>query len=182
MQAGIRACMGLCAIMAVLAGCDGPPVGGPPAAPAEAASAPERPANTDPLPGADGWSSYDTPTGPSIVYRDQDAALMELSCIAEARILAVSGALGAASPSRPGETAAIAFAGKRFSGASEPARIPGHTVAIAVPLTADLVRAMRTSDTVRLMTGGAFIDTDPGGGGQLAVFARTCAVKAGLPQ
>jgi hypothetical protein len=177
----MRARIGICAILVVVAGCGGPPAGGAPAAPAEAAQGLDNVANTDPLPGADGWSSYAAATGPALVYRDQDAALMELSCIADAGLLGVSGALGGSPPpSRPGETAAIAFAGKRFSGAIEPAQIAGHSVAITVPLTADLVRAMRTADTARLIRGGAFIDTNPGGGAQLAGFARMCAVQAGL--
>lgn len=166
-------------VAGLVSGC-GAPGEAVPAAPAEAPTAPAQVPENAPLPGGDGWSSYDALTGPKLVYRDQDMALMQLACLADSKDLIVSGALGLTEVAGAGEPAAVAFAGDRFAGQTVIVESTGHTVALSVPITADLLSAIATSDTARLIKGESFMDTAPGGGAALAGFARACGQKAGL--
>ena len=168
----------LLVLVSVAAGCGAPGVVGAPGAPAQGPEAPAQVAETAPLPGGDGWSSYDAPSGPKLVYRDQDLAVMELDCRAAAGTLAVSGALGLAQNAPSGADAAVAFAGRRFAGRTTSVEVAGHSLALTVPLTGDLLGAMGRADAARLIQGDAFMETSAGGGAQLAAFARACGARS----
>jgi hypothetical protein len=180
----------LVALALAIAACEGRnpapaldlPVAEPVEAPALEASPLPEPAS------ADGFELIDTPAGISIAevaIRDELTGLtppkFELHCNSKAKTLeAVAPARQFGEGAAAGPAAFVA-SGARFEGEAVMKDEGSARVSLTLPLSPDLLAAIATTVTARVVIGDSFAESNVDKTGALPGFAGQCSLKSGVP-
>lgn len=126
------------------------------------------------------WLDADGVSATAVIYREKGLDLFSLTCLGESKQLVASATVMLEMPAPEGQQASVFLGTDEFKGKTTLVEVTGHTVAVSTPVTADLLSALASAETIQVVLGEASAEGGPGAGAAMKRLATNCGLITGL--